>query len=172
MNTTSRTILGIIVLLVVIGLGYWFYSTPQPTPITTDSPQAVVSPTQQIPQPPAPAPPTQTPSPTPTPSPSPSSPKTVTITYADQGYSPSEVTIKKGDTVKWVNQGTEDMWTASGPHPAHTGYPTTGGCINSTFDSCTGIKSGSSWSFTFDVTGTWLYHNHSNPGQRGKVVVQ
>src|SRR6185369_16132205 len=45
----------------------------------------------------------------------------VTITYDGKSFSPSSVTVKKGDTVKWVDSsGT--MWVATAPHPAHTGY--------------------------------------------------
>src|SRR5262249_53166964 len=46
---------------------------------------------------------------------------TVTITYDGNSFSPATVTIKKGQTVNWVDSsGT--MWIASSPHPAHTGY--------------------------------------------------
>jgi plastocyanin len=95
-----------------------------------------------------------------------------TVTYTNNGFSPSSVTIRKGGTVKFVNNSSAGMRPASNPHPQHDEYPTTGGCVASTFDSCTTIASGSSWSFKFDVTGSWDYHNHLNPSMGGTVVVQ
>lgn len=94
------------------------------------------------------------------------------ITYTDSGYSPNTITIKKGEAVAFKNQSSRSMWTASAVHPTHRGYPTTGGCIGSTLDACKGIQPGNSWSFTFDITGTWKYHNHLNPADTGTVIVE
>jgi len=94
------------------------------------------------------------------------------VTYTDSGFSPSTLTIKKGDTVIFKNTASDAMRVASNPHPVHNGYPTTGGCVSSTFDSCTNIAPGQSWSFKFDIVGTWGYHNHLNPNEGGTIVVQ
>jgi len=64
------------------------------------------------------------------------------------------------------------MRIASNPHPIHDAYPTRGGCISSTFDSCKDIAPGQSWSFTFDVGGTWSYHDHLRPNVGGTIIVQ
>ena len=64
------------------------------------------------------------------------------------------------------------MWTASAVHPTHRAYPTTGGCLGSTFDACKGVQPGASWSFRFDIAGTWKYHNHLNPNNTGAIVVE
>lgn len=93
------------------------------------------------------------------------------ITYTDVGYSPNILNIKSGTTVIFKNNSSKAMWTASGVHPTHRLYPTTGGCIGSTFDACKGIQPGDSWSFTFDIPGTWKYHNHVNPSDTGSVIV-
>ncbi len=93
------------------------------------------------------------------------------VTYSDSGYSPSTLTVKKGETVIFKNQSSNSMWTASAVHPTHRGYPTTGGCIGSTFDACKGIQSGDSWPFKFDIAGTWKYHNHLNPSDTGTIYV-
>lgn len=94
------------------------------------------------------------------------------VTYTQDGFSPSTLTIKKGDTVVFKNESQEGMWTASADHPTHAKYPTTGGCAGSTFDACKGITSGDSWSFQFDEKGGWTYHNHLNPGKTGKIIVE
>ncbi|MEK9182927.1 MAG: hypothetical protein AAB849_00245 [Patescibacteria group bacterium] len=70
------------------------------------------------------------------------------------------------------NQSARSMWPASGFHPTHTVYPTTGGCLGSTFDACKGVLPGESWSFQFDIAGSWKYHNHLNPADFGMIVVE
>ena len=103
----------------------------------------------------------------------------VTITYTDSGFSPKSVTIPEGATVTWINQSASALWVGSDPHPAHTGYDGTsrgehcaaGYSGAAPFDSCKPLASGASWSFTFDKVGTWGYHNHSNDGMTGTVVV-
>jgi plastocyanin len=100
--------------------------------------------------------------------------KTVTVTYNGTSFSPSTVTIKKGDTVRFVDSGASPMWVASNPHPVHSGYsgtsvsqhcPDTAGAA---FDEC---EAGTSYSFTFQKTGSWGYHNHANHAATGTVVV-
>lgn len=94
------------------------------------------------------------------------------ITYTDTGYAPVTLQIKKGETVTFKNQSSQSMWTASAFHPTHTIYPTTGGCLGSTFDACKGVQPNENWSFRFDISGTWKYHNHLNPGDVGTIVVE
>ena len=93
--------------------------------------------------------------------PPPSNGKTVTI--SGSGFSPSSITINAGDTVKWVNNDNKSHWPASDPHPQHNGY--------AGFDSF-GISAGSDWSFKFNNTGTWYYHDHQSISKTGVVVVQ
>jgi plastocyanin len=88
----------------------------------------------------------------------------VTVNYTDSGFSPKTVTIKKGDTVTFVNKSSIGLWVASNPHPFHTDYPG--------FDEKTSIANGGSWSFTFDRAGSWGYHNHRNPTDLATIVVQ
>ncbi|MBI4053894.1 MAG: hypothetical protein HY397_01030 [Candidatus Doudnabacteria bacterium] len=97
--------------------------------------------------------------------------KPVTIKFTSSGFEPSEVTVKKGESVKWVNESSISTWPASANHPSHVGYPTTGGCLGSTFDACKGLAKGESWTFQFDFFGTWNYHDHLNPTRYGKVIV-
>ena len=85
------------------------------------------------------------------------------ITYTDDGYAPKTLEIMQGEMVTFVNGSSKEMWPASAMHPTHKAYPTTGGCIGSTFDACKAIAPGDSWSFTFDVTGAWGFHDHLTP---------
>ncbi|MBP9711070.1 MAG: hypothetical protein KBD50_02325 [Candidatus Pacebacteria bacterium] len=101
-------------------------------------------------------------------------PMSATVTYSASGYSPSSVTIKKGGTVTFVDQGTGKMWTASAMHPTHTAYSGTtlqehcGDTTDTSFDQC---KNSSQYSFSFTKAGTWRYHNHSQSSHFGSVTV-
>jgi plastocyanin len=94
------------------------------------------------------------------------------IEITSSGFSPQRITINQGETVTWVNRNNEEHWPASAQHPTHRVYPTTGGCLGSTFDACKGLAQGEEWSFTFDEKGSWNYHDHLNPGLFGTVVVE
>lgn len=92
--------------------------------------------------------------------------------YYTNGFAPNPLKIKVGETVTFKNDGAKPIWVASAVHPTHTAYPTTGGCIGSTFDSCANIAAGKSWSFKFDFVGSWKYHNHLNPTDTGMIIVE
>ncbi|MBI5466798.1 MAG: cupredoxin domain-containing protein [Candidatus Kerfeldbacteria bacterium] len=90
-----------------------------------------------------------------------------TVTITSSGVSPKTVTIKAGDTVKFVNNDSTAHQISSNPHPTHTGYPG--------FDSLSGVANGSSYSFTFTRTGSFGYHDHddsTNSKFQGTVIVQ
>lgn len=109
-------------------------------------------------QPPASQPPGTEPPPPPA-----SSGQTVTVTINSSGnYSPLNLTLNKGDTIRWVNNDNKKHWPASDPHPQHTNY--------SGFDSL-GITLGKSWSFTFSSQGSWGWHDHQFPSTTGTITV-
>lgn len=101
-------------------------------------------------------------------------PMSATVTYTTDGFAPKAVTIKKGGTVTWLNQGGGNMWVGAASHPTHTSYSGTtlaehcGGTAPDSFDQC---ENGETYSFTFDKVGTWYYHNHSRASHFGSVVV-
>ena len=147
MSSTTRYLLIVLAIIVVIVLGVYLFNTNNTqnssvTPTTTGTQNT----TTTI--------------------------ETTIVTYTDSGFSPQSVTITQGQTVRFQNAGTDNIRVGSDPHPLHNGYPTTGGCISSTFDSCSPITPGSSWSFTFGVKGTWGYHDHLHPSRTGTVIVQ
>ncbi len=85
------------------------------------------------------------------------------ILMTDAGFDPKETTVKKGDTVLFVNEGSNPRWPASAPHPSHTNYPE--------FDAKAGIAPGQMWEFTFENVGSWPFHDHLNASTFGKVTV-
>jgi plastocyanin len=86
-----------------------------------------------------------------------------TITYNGSSFSPSTLTIKTGDTVKITNASSSPLTFNSDPHPTHTDEPE----LN-----VGAVETGQSKTFTVTKTGSWGYHNHNDPSQRGTIVVQ
>ena len=66
------------------------------------------------------------------------------VSYTDAGFSPKDVTVSVGETVRFVNTSSNRMWVASDEHPTHTDYDGTstrehcadGVATNGTFDQC------------------------------------
>lgn len=156
----NKIIIAIVIVAVILVGGYFFLRGSQPssrerevaTPLVPEQPSG-----QTTPQPPI----SQTPV-----------VEEKIVTYTDAGFSPTILRVKAGETVTFKNQSSNSMWTASAVHPTHRGYPTTGGCIGSTFDACQGVQPGGLWSFKFNTAGTWKYHNHLSPGDTGTIVVE
>lgn len=138
-------------------------SAPAPTPAPAPAPTRAPAPKpKQTPAPSATPAPIQTPAPTPPLTPT---PVTHTMNYTDSCYSPVNLTIKKGDTVKFVNTASSrSMWPASNNHPSHTLY--------SEFDASGSIAPGGTYSFTFNKTGAWGYHDHLRSSCTGVITVQ
>ncbi|MDP2684915.1 MAG: hypothetical protein Q8P20_07830 [bacterium] len=86
-----------------------------------------------------------------------------TVWIMDGSFNPSVVTVKVGDTVTWVNKDDIDRQVASDPHPTHTALPD----LESNALSVSDV-----YTFTFDEVGTWFYHDHLNPIQKGTVIVE
>lgn len=76
---------------------------------------------------------------------------------------PKELTIKSGDTVKWVNlfKDAHNVVADSVPKGAES------------FKSPMLTKAGQSWSFTFKQSGTYSYHchPHASYGMKGTIIV-
>ena len=81
-------------------------------------------------------------------------PKTLVVNLKDSGPEPRSLDVSKGDTVKFINNGTRPFWVASDPHPVHNLCPG--------FDTVHGLIHNESWSYTFqfDAPTTCSYHNH------------
>lgn len=88
----------------------------------------------------------------------------VLVTYTDEGFSPSAVTVSQGTKVVFVNESSGSMWVGSDPHPVHTDLPA--------FDQLEGSGPGTSYEFTFREAGEWEYHNHLRPAHGGAVIVE
>lgn len=105
--------------------------------------------------------PTTTETPEPTTS---QSSRVYTVSYKAGVFSPTNIRIKAGDTVRFRNDGLMGIQVVSDPHPTHDGL--TG------FDSIGDIPAGSFFSYTFAARGTFGYHNERNPKEAGIVIVR
>ncbi len=86
------------------------------------------------------------------------------ITYTSQGFSPTSLKIKKGNTVIFRNKSEKSFWPASAIHPFHTIYPE--------FDSRKPIESEGIYSIVFERAGSWQYHDHLSSKRTGVVIVE
>jgi len=81
------------------------------------------------------------------------------VTIENMMFSPSQITVQKGGTVTWTNKDsvshtvTDDLNSADGPKSGD-------------------IQPGSTYSFTFNKTGSFQYHCTIHPSMRGTVVVK
>ncbi|HEY4496783.1 MAG TPA: hypothetical protein VI432_01360 [Candidatus Paceibacterota bacterium] len=83
------------------------------------------------------------------------------------GFSPSETTIDKGDSIIWTNRDRNShKLQATGAI-----YPEDGDC-GSKLNSCAALKLGDSWKVTFNVSGEWNYRDELNPQFTGVVTVR
>ena len=169
MNKTTTIIIGAIIIVLLLVGGWWFMTqAPAEVPNETNNQNTQLENTENE---------------------NPDNPlvdvdvevttsKTHEVSYTNSGYAPATLTIKAGDTVKFINNSTRATWPASAMHPTHTAYNGTSlqqhcpDAENDDFDACKNIASGASWEFTFTKVGEWAYHDHANAGNFGKIIVQ
>ena len=88
---------------------------------------------------------------------------TVIIEMTPEGFTPREVAVDAETIINFVNKDTVDRWPASNVHPTHDIYPE--------FDPKRPIPSGDFWIFKPKRAGTFKYHDHLLPHQRGTLSV-
>lgn len=156
-----RTLIWIIIALVVIGGGIWWF-TAQPAEAPTsenDNEPALNGDNTTITDP----------------SNGDNITTANTINYTSSGFTPQTITVSQGESVTFVNESSGDMRVASAVHPSHAVY---GGTTrsehcpdpdNTAFDQC---QTSDTYTFTFDKAGEWNYHNHVNAGDTGTIIVE
>jgi plastocyanin len=156
----------VLALLVLAGLGYYFFKKFRAPTLAPELPQPPTPPVFEVPTMPTPTTTETTPT------------LEVIIKITADGFEPKEVEITKGTKVTWINEQSNPSWPASAVHPTHEVYP--GSSIkkcgtpeqNKIFDACHGLKQGEKWSFVFNEVGEWPYHDHLNPSWKGEIVVK
>lgn len=152
----SKILIGLVVLVAGIGVGWYVLSTRNPA---GQSATAEPTPTSAVTQGESAMPATNSSGVTE----KEAITEKVTVSFTDTGFTPKTVTIKKGTTVTFKNDSTGDMWVASAPHPTHTDLPG--------FDELQSVPNGGTYNYTFEKVGTWKYHNHVAPSFSGSVTV-
>lgn len=88
--------------------------------------------------------------------------ETATITFTNDGFTPSTLTVKKGTKVTVVNNSSDDVQFSSDDHPTHREDPE----INMET-----LQPGESGSFTVSTVGTHGFHDHIDDSKTGTLVV-
>lgn len=87
-----------------------------------------------------------------------------TVSYRGGVFSPTNLRIHAGDTVRFKNDSFFAIRVISDPHPAHNQFPG--------LDSVGDIPQGSYFSFTVAEKGIFGYHNEKNSEERGMIIVR
>ncbi|MBI2629438.1 cupredoxin family copper-binding protein [Candidatus Pacearchaeota archaeon] len=85
-----------------------------------------------------------------------STPKTYDVEIKNFAFSPSSLTIKKGDSVRWTNRDSVEHTATSD---------------NNAFDSSL-LSNDESFTFTFNEAGEFSYHCTPHPYMKAKIIVE
>lgn len=151
MKINNKTIIGIIVLLVIIGLLLLWRDNPfwklfdrgasntsqsqQQTPTT--QPTGYIPLTQAVFQ--------------------------SSIVLTDTGFSPDTITVKVNQRVTWKNESKEVASLNSDDHPTHSKFPELN---QGRFEPDTYVEA------YFTKPGRYTYHDHFNPQFKGTIIVE
>ncbi|OGN04969.1 MAG: hypothetical protein A2746_01280 [Candidatus Yanofskybacteria bacterium RIFCSPHIGHO2_01_FULL_44_22] len=91
-------------------------------------------------------------------------PRLYTVSYRAGVFSPTNLKIHSGDTVRFKNDGLLSIRVVSDPHPEHNNLVG--------FDSIGDIPQGSYFSFTFAAKGIFGYHNEKNINEAGTIIIR
>jgi plastocyanin len=94
------------------------------------------------------------------------------VSYTDNGFEPADVTVSKGETVRFTNNSAHDLWIMASGGDGGV-YPATGNnCGQSDFDTCIALPPNEIWEFTFTAAGTWVYRNNVDKDHVGVIRVK
>ena len=88
-------------------------------------------------------------------------PRIYTVSYKSSVFSPTNLRIHAGDTVRFKNEAIFPIRIVSGPDSSLVG-----------FDSVGDIPQGSYFAFTFAAKGIFDYHNDRNVKETGTIIVR
>lgn len=95
------------------------------------------------------------------------------VSVTDRGFEPSDVSVARGQTIRFTNNGTENIRISSRLSESGDVYPgTSAECAASTFDTCVEIAPREFWEFTFDESGVWGYVDTLHAERKGVVRVR
>lgn len=87
------------------------------------------------------------------------------IIVTKNGFSPEEILVKKGTAITWVNNDNLPHQITTDPYPLNNGLLG--------FDSGEPLRTNDTYTYTFEATGRFTYHDNLNPkGIKGVVRVE
>lgn len=88
-----------------------------------------------------------------------------TIVVSNNSFQPMTMRVAKGQSVTWINQDSLAHRIVSGPHPTHEALPD--------LDSEEPLSTGDSYTYTFEKSGTFSYHDEAEPLKVvGTIIVE
>jgi len=93
------------------------------------------------------------------------------VSYNGTGFSPTTLTVKEGDTIRFTNNSSGQLWVASVGVGTTDIYPGSSSCGGSAFDSCGPLQSGGFWQFTLTKSGVYDFQNKRDPSQSGTITI-
>jgi plastocyanin len=96
----------------------------------------------------------------------------VLISYTDNGFEPSSFAIEVGDTVRFTNNSSGDLWITAVGTDEHPSYPGASACGTSALDTCKPLEPREFWEFTFNSAGVWEYVNYIDNEKTGAIEVR
>ena len=88
----------------------------------------------------------------------------ISVSITEYSFGPSDITIAKGATVTWTNDGTlAHTVTANGFGSGQLAPPVGSGGY--------GMTSGQTYSMSFSTPGTYAYHCSNHPQMTGMITV-
>lgn len=91
-------------------------------------------------------------------------PRVYTVSYRNGVFSPTNLRVHAGDTVRFKNESIFPIRVVSDPHSSHDGLVG--------FDSVGDIPQNSFFSFTFAAKGIFGYHNEKVLKETGTIIVR
>lgn len=86
------------------------------------------------------------------------------VYYGGEVFSPTNLRIHAGDTVKFQNTSPVSVWVISDPHPSHSALVT--------LNSGAPLLPQGVFAYTFSAPGIYNYHNELNPNETGLIIVR
>ena len=93
------------------------------------------------------------------------------VSATDGGFEPGTVAIKQGETIRFTNNTTHDIWIAQITDKNTPASPNLQSC-DVPFNSCRALKPGDFVEFTFAARGTYQYMDNLQTTTVGMVVVE
>jgi plastocyanin len=94
------------------------------------------------------------------------------VSYTDNGFEPSSLVMSRGESVRFTNNSSMNLWIAADGSGVQI-YPRTKEvCGSSDLDSCKPFMPQDFWEFTFEKAGTWGIVNNLDKSKNGTIIVE